>query len=136
MAATKSYYASLYLQLFFFKDAYNQFDFISDWTSLADIVEKNYINPALDKDSGVQEKAMELAAGMTDSVKIIQRLYDFVRLEILTDDSGDDYYLISPGASKILTELRGTGVRKNILLTLMLRKLGFTANPVLICTRS
>lgn len=135
MAASHSYYASLCLQLLSFKDIDNFVKFISDWPSLAEVVEENYTKPALDKDKGVQEKAIELASGINDTLAIVRKLCDFVRLEVLTLEA-EGYYLSTQGVDKVLSERRGIGSNKNLLLIQMLRKIGVTANPVLIGTRS
>ncbi len=136
MAAVNSYYASLCLQLISFKDIDNYVKFITDWPSLAKIVEENYTAPAMDKDKGVEDKARELAAGMTDTLEIVRRFCDFVRLEILTTDLESNFYLTPHGVDKVLSELRGIGTGKNLLLIQMLRKIGVTANPLLIGTRT
>jgi hypothetical protein len=136
MTAVNSYYASVCLQLKSFKDLDNYVKFISDWPSLADVIEEEYTKPALDNDNGVRDQALELAAGLTDSLEIVRRICEYVRLEILTADSPDAYFLNTKAIDKVLADRLGSGTGKNLLMLQMLRELGFVANPVLIGSRS
>ncbi len=136
MAAINSYRAALFFQLVSFKDAYNNLSFIKDWASLADFIDESFLRPSLDSDKDVKKTAQELTVGSTDAIASMEKLYDFVRLEIQTVDDPETYSLAPAPIEKILADRNGTAQGKNLLLVALLRCCGIKANPVLIGTRS
>ncbi len=88
----------------------------------------------LDGYSSLQDKAEELTVGITDTLKKIEAIYDFVRNAIVWNERNRP--LVENDLDDVLELHKGNSAEINLLLTSLLREIGINANPVLLSTRS
>ncbi len=87
----------------------------------------------LDGSGSIRRVAESLSAGIADSAKRMETVYDFVRNSILWD--GRHALLTRKGLDDVLEKKAGNSADINLLLTAMLRAAGLPAHPVLVSTR-
>ncbi len=86
------------------------------------------------RESGRSRDAAEaVVATITDSLKKVEAIYDFVRSAIVWNGVND--FTASTDLEDVLEKKSGNAADINLLLTLMLREAGIPAAPVILSTR-
>jgi hypothetical protein len=83
---------------------------------------------------GIRKQAEAITATITDPMKKMEAVYDFVRRTIVWNERRRAF--VTSDLDDVLESKTGSSGDVNLLLTLMLRHAGITANPVLLSTRS
>jgi len=135
MRTLEDYWGQMRFQFVSYRDAYNNIEFIKSWESLAEVV-RNWYKDYMEDDKGIQGLAESKTTGLTSPEDKAKALYDFVTREIETDGRGGRFVDEDRKPSKILSEKKGSGLEKNLLLVKLLRSVGIEAHPMLIATRN
>ncbi len=83
--------------------------------------------------SDVRTQTEAITAGILDPLKKMEAVYDFVRRTIVWNERRR--FLATDNLDDVLESKTGSSADVNLLLTLMLRHAGLSANPVLLSTR-
>jgi transglutaminase-like putative cysteine protease len=84
--------------------------------------------------SDVRKQTETIVAGMQDSMQKAVAIYDFVRNTIVWNQKNRVY--VENDVDEVLESKSGSSAEVNLLLCLMLRHAGLSANPVLLSTRN
>lgn len=110
--------------------------FMKTWDDLArELMEHKDFGGELTRQRRVvAEQAAAVTAGLTDPEEKMRALYDYVRTAIAWDGRGGIFAY--QNLDEVLEKHQGSSAEMALLLTMLLREAGLTANPVLISTRS
>jgi Domain of Unknown Function with PDB structure (DUF3857)/Transglutaminase-like superfamily len=107
--------------------------FIGTWEGInKQLIEHPQFGQVIDGANFLNKKVDELTAGLKDADKIV-KIYNYIKENVIWDGRIRRY--TAGNFRKVLDEGKGSSADINLLLTSMLRKAEFTAEPVVISTR-
>jgi hypothetical protein len=131
-----NYRVSLTHELSFYKGANGVPKFYAtDWESVTKTIYENEdFGTELSKTGYFENEINQLIAAITDPNEKIDAIFNYVKSN-MNWNKFTGYYC-ADGVKKAFKDKTGNVAEINLMLTAMLRHAGFTANPVLISTRS
>ena len=131
-----NYRVSLTHELSFYKGANGVPKFYAtDWESVTKTIYDNEdFGTELSKTGYFENEINQLVASITDPIEKIDAIFNYVKSN-MNWNKFTGYYC-ADGVKKAFKDKTGNVAEINLMLTAMLRHAGFTANPVLISTRS
>ncbi|NOS90971.1 MAG: DUF3857 domain-containing protein [Cyclobacteriaceae bacterium] len=106
---------------------------MASWQKLAKgLLEDEAFGKAIDKSGFLKEKVSQITTGITDSLKKVIAISDYVKANVQWD--GEEDYAVG-NIKKILETKTGTSGDVNIILASMLDKAGFDVEMILLSTR-
>lgn len=107
----------------------------TDWGTLVkNVYESEYFGDELKKTGYFENDVDALMTGLTTQDEKINAVFNFVRSKMTWDE---DYgFTCNDGVKKAYQTNKGNVAEINLMLTSMLRHVGFNANPILLSTRS
>jgi len=131
----KDHMARITFQIAGFQSQYGKRTYLKSWEDIAKEIRDSYDHKISD-DGDVEEVVQSIITGIKNKEKIIQKLYDYVRSEISTDDKPGFRSKDLFSADETLEEKKGNKVEKNLLLISMLKNAEFESYPVIISTKN
>jgi len=101
------------------------------WNDLGEWVEEWMASDLHDSRKEMRKCADSLCEGLQDEIETIDRVYEYVSNEIVTDDNLED----AENLKDIMRDGRGTTYEKNLLCVELLRSRDIPARPLFISTR-
>ena len=134
MTAFYDYVARILFQLVSYKSPQVHLTFAETWDDVAKDLWADY-KGLIGQDGGTEDLTENLAAGLSDPVDQLEKIYDYVRLEIRTIGRNSIWGERITDPKKVLKTKEGSTNDKNILLLNMLKDAGIEAKPLLVSTR-
>ncbi|MBI5476954.1 MAG: DUF3857 and transglutaminase domain-containing protein [Ignavibacteriales bacterium] len=107
---------------------------LESWDKVGeDLMTNQYFGVQLKGYRAIRKEVEKRTAGITDTLQIIEKIYDFVRQTISWD--GDYRIFTNNDLDEVLEKKTGSAADINLLLTLMLCDAGLSADPVILSTR-
>ena len=108
--------------------------FLDTWEKLRDeFLGHKRLGGQLGGFGAVRDEARSLTQGITDTLKRLEALYDFVRNSIVWNERYSPF--VQKDIDDVLREKTGNCGEVNLLLTAMLREAGIRADPIMLSTR-
>ncbi len=110
-------------------------NFMNTWENLnTEFLDEENFGGAVNGSGFLNSITKELIEGVSNPDEKVKKIYEFVKSNI--EWNGEYRKYANDGLKKVLENKKGNSAELNLTLVSMLRKAGFSSNPVLISTRN